>query len=374
MADITIYDGTPNFLPGSTPFGVYDHDHSFQNDIESTTIWCANRLGYPIVNVEMQDTNFFACFEESITEYSSQVNRFNIRENLLSAQGNKTTTNFTHKNITPNLGRLIALSKQYGSEVGSGGTVDWKTGHINTVANQQEYDLNTLISAASHSSADIEVKRVFHQASPASSRFYDPQFGSNVALNSFGWGGTMAGISYVSLPIYDDMLKIQEVEFSDTVRRSMYSFELINNKLKIHPRPQSAYKFYIQYILTDDRDTLITESSVSDYSNMKYDNMKYKDINAPGKQWIKKYTLALAKQLLGGIRSKYDSVPIPGAEVNVDGDTLRSEGAAEQEILISQLREDLEATSKRNMLEGQNDVVDFQQNMLNKAPLNIYIG
>jgi len=82
----------------------------------------------------------------------------------------------------------------------------------------------------------------------------------------------------------------------------------------------------------------------------------------------------LSKQLLGGIRSKYASVPIPGAEVSVDGDTLRSEGSAEQEILLAQLREDLEATSKRNMLEGQNDVVDFQQNMLNKAPLNIYIG
>ena len=215
MADIKIYDGTPNFLPGSTPFGNYDLEHAFQRDIESTTIWCANRLGYPVVNIEMQDTNFFACFEEAITEYSSQVNRFNIRENLLTAQGNSTSSNFTHRNVTPNLGRLIGLSKQYGSEAGSGGTVDWKTGHVNTVANQQEYDLNALISAASHSSADIEIKRVFHQASPAASRFYDPQFGTNVSLNAFGWGGTMAGVSYLSLPLYDDMLKIQEV-----IRRS----------------------------------------------------------------------------------------------------------------------------------------------------------
>tara|TARA_Y100001973_G_C5167588_1_gene317087 strand:- start:257 stop:1381 length:1125 start_codon:yes stop_codon:yes gene_type:complete len=374
MADIKIYDGTPNFLPGSTPFGTYDREHSFQRDIESTTIWCANRLGYPIVDIEMQDTNFFACFEEAITEYSSQVNRFNIRENLLTAQGNSTASNFTHRNITPNLGRLIGLSKQYGSEVGSGGTVDWKHASIKTVKDQQVYDLDTVISAASHSGADIEIKRVFHQASPASSRFYDPQFGTNVALNAFGWSGTLAGVSYLSLPLYDDLLKIQEVEFSDTVRKSMYSFELINNKLRIHPTPLEEFDFYLQYILTADRDTLISEAGVSDYSNMRYDNMLYANINAPGKQWIKKYTLALAKTLLGQIRSKYASLPIPGAEVNVDGDTLRSEGAAEQEILLSQLREDLEATSKRNMLEAQNDSVDFQQNMLNKAPLNIYIG
>jgi hypothetical protein len=154
----------------------------------------------------------------------------------------------------------------------------------------------------------------------------------------------------------------------------MYSFELINNKLRIHPTPEAEFKFYIQYIETSDRNTLATSSAVSDFSNMAYDNMTYTSINDPGKQWIRKYTLSLVKQVLGSVRSKYSSIPIPGAETTMDGDTLRSEGAAEAEALIASLREDLEAASRRNLMEKEQEITDFQQGMLNKAPLNIYVG
>jgi len=379
MANITIYDGSATTINGNTPFGLYDSDLQFQTHGPQIADWCAQRMGYPIVDIELQDTQLFACFEEAVTEYSSQVNRFNIRENLLSAKGNSTSTNFTHKSITPNLGRLIGLSKQYGSEVGSGGLVDWKTGHITTSSGSsgwaQEYDLDSqAIFSQSSAGTDIEIKRVFHQKAPAQSRHFDPQFGSTYALNNFGWGGTMAGISYLALPLYDDLLKIQQVEFDDTIRKSHYTFELINNKLRIFPKPASEFKFYFQYIETNDRDTLIVEDAISDYSNMGYDNMTYSNINDPGIQWVKKYTLCLAKQLLGAVRSKYSSIPIPGADTTLDGETLRSEGAAEAEALISILREDLEAASRRNLMEKENEITEFQQGMLNKAPLNIYIG
>tara|TARA_R110001592_G_scaffold51696_3_gene158831 strand:- start:9875 stop:11032 length:1158 start_codon:yes stop_codon:yes gene_type:complete len=384
--NITIYDGSANVasVSGSTPFGLYDTEQTYLTASANTADWCATRLGYPVTDIELQDMQFYACFEEAVTEYGAQVNRFNIRENLLSAKGNPTGSNFTHKAITPNLGRLVALSKQYGTEVGSGGHVDWKTGYITTSQSSdpawsgswlQEYDLDSQsVFSQSVDGTDIEIKRVFHQKTPAANRHYDPQFGSQIALNSFGWGGTMAGISYLALPLYDDLLKIQQTEFNDTIRKSMYSFELINNKLKIHPSPDSEFKFYFQYIETDDRDTLITESAVSDFSNMGYDNMSYAAINDPGKQWIRKYTLSLVKQVLGSVRGKYASIPIPGAETTLDGDTLRSEGAAEAESLIAILREDLEAASRRNLMEKENEITDFQQGMLNKAPLNIYVG
>jgi len=384
--NITIYDGSANVgnVSGSTPFGLYDTEGVYVTASANTADWCARRLGYPITDIEMQDIQFYACFEEAVTEYGAQVNRFNIRENLLSAKGNPTASNFTHKAITPNLGRLIGLSKQYGTEVGSGGLVDWKTGYITTTQSAdpahsgsyiQEYDLDDqAVFSQSVSGTDIEIKRVFHQKTPAQARHYDPQFGSQLALNSFGWGGTMAGISYLAMPLYDDLLKIQQVEFDDTIRKSMYSFELINNKLRIHPRPENEFKFYFQYIETSDRNTLATSSAVSDFSNMGYDNMTYELINDPGKQWIRKYTLSLVKQVLGSIRSKYSSIPIPGAETTLDGDTLRSEGAAEAEALLAQLREDLEAASRRNLMEKEQEITDFQQGMLNKAPLNIYVG
>ena len=375
MANITIYDGSAGTINGNTPFALYDTDLIFQSDGPKIADWCAKRLGYPVTDIEMQDVQFFSCFEEAITEYSSQVNRFNIRENLLNAKGNSTSKNYTHKLIDPNLGRIIALSKQYGSEVGSGGTVDWKTGYFNTVAGTQEYDLDAQATfSQSVSGTDIEIKRVFHQQMPAADRHYDPQFGSDYAAGQFGWSGTLAGIQYLAMPIYDDLLKIQQTEFNDTVRKSAFTFELINNKLRVHPEPQSVFKMYFQYIHTSDRNTLVTASAITDYSNMGYNNMTYTDINDPGKQWIKKYTLSLAKQILGSVRSKYGSIPIPGAETTLDGDTLRSEGIAESEALIANLREDLDAASRRNMMERENEITEFQQGMLSKAPLNIYIG
>ena len=375
MANITIYDGSAGIISGNTPFALYDTDLTFQSDGPKVADWCAKRLGYPVTDIEIQDVQFFSCFEEAITEYSSQVNRFNIRENLLNAKGNSASKSYTHKLIDPNLGRIIALSKQYGSEVGSGGTVDWKTGYINTVAGTQEYDLDAQsIFSQSIAGTDIEIKRVFHQPTPAANRRYGAQFGADYTATQFGWGGVLSGVQYLAMPIYDDLLQIQHTEFNDTVRKSAFTFELINNKLKVHPEPQTAFKMYFQYIHTSDRNTLVTSSAITDYSNMGYNNMIYTDINDPGKQWIRKYTLSLTKQILGSVRSKYGSIPIPGAETTLDGDTLRSEGIAEAEALIANLREDLDAASRRNMMERENEITEFQQGMLNKAPLNIYIG
>ena len=112
----------------STPFGIYDSDTTFQSDGPKFAKWCAQRLGYPITAIELQDTQFYTCFEESITEYSAQVNQFNIRENLLSLRGQATGSSVTHKNVTPNLAGNIRIAEQYGTEAGVGGTVDFKSG------------------------------------------------------------------------------------------------------------------------------------------------------------------------------------------------------------------------------------------------------
>ena len=109
MATTKIWPGSSSFFPGDTPFGSYDNEVAFQTDIQNTSVWCAKRIGYPIVDIELQDTQFFACFEEAVTEYSAQVNRFNIRENLLSAKGSATGSNLTHKTVKQNLNQLIGF-------------------------------------------------------------------------------------------------------------------------------------------------------------------------------------------------------------------------------------------------------------------------
>ncbi len=300
-------------------------------------------------------------------------------------QGVSTGSNLTHRGVeSTGLASMIQLSKQYGTEAGSGGEVTWFTGSVQINSGSQVYDLTdssiTSYETGTPETNAIEVKRVFYQQTPAITRFFDPYLGSGYGtiqqLSEFGFQNYSPAVNYLMMPIYDDLLRIEAIELNDMVRRSAYSFELINNKLRIFPKPQASGSIIFQYIKLADRNSqmLGSTNSTSDFSDINYDFMVYKQINSPGRQWIRKYTLALAKELLGEIRSKYGALPTPGGDVNLDGDTLRTEASAEKENLIAQLREDLEQASKRNLMERQKEIAEFQQESINKVPLNIYIG
>jgi len=379
-----IWPGSGSAVSGNTPFGLYDTDSTFQSDAPKFANWSAKRLGYPITAVELQDSQFYTCFEESISEYSSQVNQFNIRENLLSLRGQATGSNVTHKRITPNLADAIRISEQYGTEAGVGGTVDFKSGSISVNSGSQVYDLNTLYADVSESGAAIEVRKVYYESSPAVQRYFDPYAGTGAGsynmLDSFGWGGMTPAVQFMMMPIYADILRIQAIEFNDQMRKSAHTFELRNNKIRIFPKPTSTYKLWFEYVLKSDREDPTqtahgeTSNTVSDFSNVPYNNMEYQFINDVGKQWVRKYGLALSKELLGMVRSKYGSIPIPNAETTLDGDTLRGEASAEKEALITQLRENLEASSRKLMLEADSEEATRLQEKLSKVPLPIYIG
>ena len=379
-----IWPGSGSAVSGNTPFALYDNDTTFQSDAPKFAKWCAQRLGYPIMAIELQDSQFYACFDESITEYSAQVNQFNIRENLLSLRGQATGSNVTHKRVTPNLADTIRIAEQYGSEAGVGGTIDYKSGSIDIKSGSQVYDLDTLYADVSESGKALEVKKIFYEATPAIQRYFDPYAGTGAGsynmLDGFGFGGMTPAVQFMMMPMYADILRMQAIEFNDQMRKSAHSFELINNKIRIFPNPTSNYKLYFQYILKSDRDNPLQVAhgegvgTVSDFSNVPYDNMEYQYINDVGKQWVRKYGLALSKELLGMIRSKYGSIPVPGAETTLDGDTLRTESQTEKENLVTQLRENLEASSRKMMLEADSDESTRIQEKLNKVPLPIYIG
>ena len=384
MAQQPIWPGSGSAVSGSTPFGFYDNDSEFQTEAPQFATWCARRLGYPIMSVELQDAQFYACLEESVSEYSAQVNQFNIKDNLLNLKGQPTGSNFTHKRLAATMGATIKLSKQYGTEAEVGGDVDIKQGSISVVSGSQEYDLNALYANVSESGKAIEIRRVYYESTQAIQRFFDPYsttgYGTINLIQGFGFGDYSPAVSFTLMPLFEDLLRVQAIELNDSIRKSAYSFTLRNNKLRVFPNPESARKLYFDYIITEDRNNpLQTELSgsadvVSDYSNVKYDNMQFTHINDVGKQWIRKYGLALTKELLGIIRSKYGTVPIPNADTTLDGDTLRSEAAAEKEGLITQLREILEQTSRKALLEADKDEAEFLQEKLQKVPYPIYIG
>jgi hypothetical protein len=380
-----IWPGSSSFSSGNTPYGFYDSDTEFSgsgnHSVDKFSDWAAKRLGYPIIEVEMQDIQFYACYEEAITEYSAQVNQFNIRDNILSLQGQSTGSNITHTKVTNTFGRAIELSEQYGTEAGVGGTIEFRTGSINITSGSQQYDLNAWSAVSESGNGTIEVRKIFYEGSPAITRYFDPYAGTGDGsynmLDSFGWGNYSPAVSFMMMPIYADLLKIQAIEFNDQIRKSAYSFELVNNKLRIFPNPTTSYKLNFTYLLKDDRSNTAQGKStgvVSDMSNAPYNNMEFQFINDVGKQWIKKYGLALCKELLGTIRSKYGSLPIPGAETTLDGDTLRTEASTEKEFLMTQLREMLEQMGRKTLLEADKDEAQHLQDKLGKVPIPIFIG
>lgn len=387
-----VWTPNPGPISGSTPFGLFDTQVTFQIDGVKFANFASTKLGYPTVEVELTSGSFYTAFERSIMEYSRQVNEFNIRENLINLQGASTSTNFTHNNVamnTTNLSQIIRLATPYGTEAGSGGNIPLYSGSIQIIAGQQDYDINTLWGSVSASGDTMEIKKIYHNDIPAVSRYFDPYIGTGLGAGSiadtFGFDNMSPAITFTMMPIYGDLLRMQEIEMSRDVRRSHYSFQLRPfNILRLFPIPTSNYTLYFDYILEEDRNDPSSRgytgsltsgtSSVADFSNAGFEWMDYNNINSVGKQWIIEYAFAESIQILGHIRGKYGSIPIPDGEITLDGDTLRSEAESNKQILIEQLRESLEESGKRRQMEKSQEESEFLMESLKKIPLKVYIG
>jgi hypothetical protein len=382
MANIAIWNGTSNFTTGSTPFGFYDSDPAFSASADDVAQWCAIRLGFPIVEVELQSGSFYAAFEEAVTAYGNEVYQWKVRENYLNLEGSTTGSNLSNQLVTPNMGSIVRISEMYATEAGSGGKINIYTGSVNTIPGVQDYDLQAAVSS-SGVTGSIEIKRVFYEAPPAITRYFDPYAGTGTGIQSlletFGFGQFSPGINFLLMPIYFDVQKIQAIEFNDQIRKSAYTFDLVNNKLRIFPIPTTtayASKIFFHYILIDERNNPVVDNRtnlVTNISNVPYQNPIYSQINSIGKQWIRQYTLALVKEMLGYVRGKYGTVPIPGAEVTLNQSDLLTDARAEKQALLETLRATLDITSRKAQLEQQASEVDFLQKQLNSVPLPIYI-
>ena len=383
MSQARIWTGSADFTSGSsTPFGLYDTDSLFQSDAPKVASWCAKRLGYPIIDIELEGENFFAVFEEACSEYSAQVNQFNIRNNLGSLEGQPTGANYQGSSVIGSeLHNVVTIAEGYGTQANVGGRTDIKKGAIQVGTGSQEYDLQALWADVSESGERIDVTKVYYETTPAINRFFDPYSvsgqGTLNLIDEFGFGSFSPAAQFILMPIYEDMLRIQQIEFNDQFRKSAHSFNIVNNKVQIFPKPTTSYNLWFEYMVVKDfreNNTIITPNVVSDYSNIGYNFAEYSKINDVGKQWIRKYTLALAKEMLGAVREKYNTVPIPGSEVSLDGAALRAEAQTEKDALIEQLRENLNEVSKKQRMENEAAMVDQKQQIIQKVPLNIYVG
>lgn len=384
---------------GSVPFGYYlnedcgSGESTFENDCSGSAMWAAKRLGYPIVDIEMIDVNFYACFEEAVLEYNRVINEFNIVNNLINVQG---LPQDQYKNLTglsvkgSGLPFVVQLSKQYGSEALVGGETPLHKSSFDITASlsstQQTFDLNKIIGQDQlHlTGSRIEVRRVFHYRPPAVARIYDPfsmtgMSYSNV-LQELGFSAYSPATQFLMTPIFEDLERIQAIEFNDLVRKSHFGFEIFgDNQLRLFPIPTENTRVWIEYYIESEKNITNFNSGsryeyISDPSDVPYEYCQYCKINQAGKQWIKKYFLALCKETLGRILQKYTTIPIPGGEVTLDGAELRSEAKDEMTNLLEKLRDMLDKTLRVNQLENKGKESEEMQKMLSKVPLHIYIG
>lgn len=380
MANISIWNGSSTFSPGQTPFGFYDSDSAFQADADKVASFCAIRLGFPLMDVELQSGSFYACFEEAVTIYGNEVFQYKIRENYLSLEGSSTGSIANKKILNPTLDRVIQISKNYGTEAGVGGFVTRYTGSLEMTASVQEYDLDYW--AEEHGiTGSIEVRRVFYEAPPAILRYFDPYAGTGTGIQSlmdaFDFGSYSPGVNFLLMPASFDLLKVQAIEFNDTIRRSAYSFEVVNNRLTIFPIPTNNSTLRFEYYKVDEKKaaSLLDGSElITNVAEVPYVNPTYGQVNSVGKQWVYRYTLALAKELLAYVRGKYTTVPVPGSEATLNQADLLADARTEKADLLANLREMLDQTSRQAQLERKANEGENLNKTLKEVPMTIYIG
>jgi hypothetical protein len=382
MANIPIWPGSSSFFPGDTPFGFYDNDYQFQQDADKFAKFAAQRLGYPLVEVELQDINLYTALEDAVTTYGNELYAYQVADNLLTFQGNPLTIeNANNKLVQETLANVVLLSNQYGTEAGVGGKVTYHSGSIQLEAGKQEYDMNEW-AISQNISGGIEIKRIYYEAPPAIMRYFDPYAGTGTGmmgmLDSFGWGSYSPAINFMLMPINYDLQKIQAIEFNDQIRKSQYTFELVNNQLKIFPIPIVHYQtLWFQYVKLEETRypyAEISGSVITTAMDVPYANPTYSNINSIGRSWIFEYALALAKEMLGYVRGKYTTVPIPGSEITLNQSDLITAATSEKNALVERLRVYLDSTSRKALLEKKAAEAENQKNILNDVPMCIFIG
>ena len=387
MANIPIWPGSSSFHPGDTPFGFYDYNPDFQKDADKVAKFCGLRLGYPIENVELQDINFYAAFEEAVTVYSNELFAYKQREDYLSIEGSPFTyeesnVNFQDAIITPSLQKIVDLSEQYGTWAGVGGNTDWHSGSVYLTSSVQDYNLDVWAESQGISGSDIEVMRIFYEPMPASIQMYGGLGFAGSGLGAFANAG-MAGYganSFLMLPLSYDLQMMQGIEMFRDVLFSQFTFQLINNKLRIFPIPTDADEggqLWFEYMLKSEEECAtvdIDPNTISNISQVPYRNVDYDTINSVGRSWIFEYTLALVKEILGYVRGKYTQVPIPGAEVTLNQADLLASATADKNSLIDRLRAYFDDTSRQKLLERRQAESIARNSELEQVPMTIFIG
>ena len=388
--------------PAPTPFGVFDADTQFQTDADSMVLFVKRKLGDDVLSVELTKKQIWACFEEAVLEYSRLINESRIKSELVNVLGTPTgSVDMSTVYMRQTLEYLLRQSEAYSSAAGYGGSYNLKLGYFDLVAGRQDYDLYTDLMSAevsgstlastlpSGSRGKLRVLDVMHFEPLAAQQFLlNASNITNFLATNFNYESYVNSTVFYVLPVFEDVLRRGMLEEAFRVRRSHYGYEITGTKLRIYPMPSSGLSVGHLYVRVappqnpaapsyasgsygDD-----TMGGVTSPANAPYGTLRYRDITSPGRQWIKQMCLALCKELLGLVRSKFDSVPIPNAEVRLNGESLVTQGREDREKLMTQIADFLGSVTRDKLVEVQAAIAENVAKQLRYVPMPkmIWIG
>jgi hypothetical protein len=396
FADVDIYVPQKFYSdPGSALYSV-----EFITGAVDQISYTYNRLGGNILDVELQPRNIYALYEQAVLEYSYIINMHQAENSLSSFLGSTTASfdvdgnvvgalsgsninlsfpKFTYSYVKKISDRINIEAKLNGSQTEYSASFDTQT-------DVQDYDLQEIITAKPEFTAligdkRVEITKVFYQSPRAFWRFYAFYGGLTVTGNGQNYGQWADDSTFEVIPVWQHKLQAMAYENAIKTRLSHYSYELRNNKIRVFPTPGDSWtqplKMWVRFYIPEDAwnsDSDSTVGGINNVNTLPFGNLPYDNINSMGKEWIRRYAFALALETLGYIRSKLDSIPIPGATVKLNGSSLATRGEAEQNRLRDQLREQLGKLTYSELLKIDSEKVDNAKSMLEKVPMPIYVG
>ena len=376
-----------------TPYGFYDGESSFQTEADSILTFVKRKLGDDVLSVELTNKQIWATLEESTLEFSSILNTYQAKSQIANFLGmpitgsDGTMSGSEGKYPRENLDYLTRFAEPYAQETGIGGSYNTVSGSIELKAGQQDYNIYNLLkdsndthifsSSLNTKNSKMQIVEVFHFSPQAAYRFFDTTSAINYLNNEFSFESFTPETIFYVLPVFEDILRAGQLDLSNRVRRSNYSYKVSGQNIRIYPMPSGEptqpkqlwirVKFYSDPLNTPYRDDTI--EGVSNLSNLPFGNIPYANINSIGRQWIRQYSLALSKELLGQVRSKFSNVPIPGAELQLNGKDLITQAREDLKSLQTQLREMLDTMTYDKLMEMAATRAEFVNKQLKFIPM-----
>jgi hypothetical protein len=386
MSANLILDLTASFTDfvSPTPFGIYDADTNFSTDADGMIQLVNSKLGGSILQVEIANRDVYSCFEEAALEYSSMINSYHAKSVLADVLGAETGSleGKEQKFARMSLALAKRRAEAYSSEALVGGTRPLFSSSIDLAVGQQNYNLTGLLSSSGDLTGNnrAEIREIFHFSPTAAYRFFDTSSAINYLHNQFSFESFTPETIFYLLPIWEDVLRAQQLEQSHRIRRSNYSYNIVDNQLRIYPVPTRDIKLHFTYFIVGEGDDPFDESEdplvdgISNLSNVPFGNINYTKINSMGRQWIRRFALACAKEVLGQVRGKVQSVPIPNGDLLLNGADLVAQGREEQLNLREELKALLDSMTYDRLAEQEAQQAENLKRQLAGVPLGIYVG